>query len=148
MKMIENQIDESIEAGPGFLLWQVSTAWRRQIETALYTSFGVTYSQFVILANLAKLSREGRLISQVEIAKYCGTNVTMTSQILRTLEAKGFIERKQRKGDEKSKFPQVTQKGEELIEKAIPLVQSVDRKFFAKLQLETDKYIELSQKLL
>ena len=40
------------EHSPGFLLWQVSSLWRRKIETALYP-LGITHVQFVLLANEA-----------------------------------------------------------------------------------------------
>ena len=119
----------SFKKSPGFLLWQVGASWRRAVEKELYT-LGLTYGQFVILAGVAKVSLEKEPMSQIEIAKYCGTNITMTSQILRTLEGKGYTERRQKAGDERSKFPQITSKGKTLIAKAIPLVEEVDKTFF------------------
>ncbi|MDP1836544.1 MAG: MarR family transcriptional regulator [Chlamydiales bacterium] len=131
---------------PGFLLWQVSTRWRRQIETALAT-VGLTHAQFVILACVGWLTRDGSQVTQIELARHCQTDITMTSQVLRTLERKGYIERKQREGDERSKLPHITQQGAQLIEKALPLVESVDREFFAPLKSDSKKCVEILQKL-
>jgi DNA-binding MarR family transcriptional regulator len=131
---------------PGFLLWRVSTLWRRQLETALAT-LGLTHAQFVILASVGWLTREGKQITQIELARHCGTDVNMTSQVLRTLERNGYIERKQREGDERSKLPSVTEKGSEIIKQAIPLVEAVDSDFFAKLKRDTKKFVEILQKL-
>ena len=137
---------EGPEESPGFLLWQVNTLWRRQVEAALAT-LGLTHAQFVILASVAWLTRDGNQVTQVELARHCGTDVTMTSQILRTLERNGYIERKQREGDVRSKLPHVTKKGSKMIEQALPLVEGVDDDFFAKLKSNTKKFTHLLQKL-
>ena len=88
---------EGPEQSSGFLLWQVSTEWRRRIETALAT-LDLTHPQFVLLASVGWLTRNGGQVTQVELARHCKTDITMNSQILRTLEKKGYIERRQREG--------------------------------------------------
>lgn len=138
---------EGPEQSPGFLLWQVSTRWRRQVEQALAT-LGLTHPQFVLLASLGWLTRNKTEISQVELARHCGTDITMTSQVLRTLEQKGYISRHQRPGNERSKFPSVTEKGAQLIEQAIPLVESVDAQFFDRLGSKKKNCVEILQKLM
>jgi DNA-binding MarR family transcriptional regulator len=137
---------EGPENSPGFLLWQVSTLWRRQIEAALAT-LDLTHAQFVILTNVAWLTRDEKQVTQIELARHCNTDVTMTSQILRTLERNGYIERKKREGDERSKLPSITEKGSKTIEQAIPLVESVDSEFFEKLKQDTKKFVGILQKL-
>jgi DNA-binding MarR family transcriptional regulator len=102
------------------------------VETALI-EIGLTYSQFVLLASLRRLNSHQPEVAQVELARHCRTDITMTSQILRTLEKKRYIERKMQKGNEKSKFPKVTKLGARLIEQAIPIVEQVDRQFFGVL---------------
>jgi DNA-binding MarR family transcriptional regulator len=123
---------EGPEHSPGFLLWRVSMDWRRQIESALST-LGLTHPQFVLLASLGWLTQGNQQVSQVELARHCKTDINMTSQVLRTLERKGYIKRYQIKGNERSKYPHVTAIGSQLIAKAIPLVEAIDREFFSKL---------------
>jgi DNA-binding MarR family transcriptional regulator len=148
MKVAWKKISEFVgpEESPGFLLWQVSTAWRREIETALAT-LGMTHPQFVLLASLGWLTQKGGKVSQVELARHSKTDIAMTSQVLRTLEKKGYVARVQREGNEKSKFPSVTKSGAQLIEQAIPLVEKVDRDFFKSLGKDVGKWIEILQKL-
>ncbi len=138
---------EGPEHSPGFLLWQVSTQWRRQIEMALAT-LGLTHPQFVLLTSVGWLTRKGDRVTQIELARHCGTDITMTSQILRTLERKEYIERKQREGDERSKLPSLTESGAQLIAKALPLVEAVDKRFFGKLKRDTKKCVEILQRLI
>lgn len=138
---------EGPEQSPGFLLWKVSTQWRRQIEAACAT-IGLTHSQLVVLAGLGWLIRNGDDVSQVELARHCGTDITMTSQILRLLEKKGYIKRRQRKDDARSKFAQITERGVTLVEQAIPLVHAVDRQFFDALGTDIKQYVQMQQKLI
>lgn len=138
---------EGPEQSPGFLLWQVSTKWRREIETALAT-LNLTHPQFVLLASLGWLTRHHTEISQVQLARHCRTDINMTSQVLRSLEQKGYIERHRRKGDERSKLPRLTEAGAKLVAQAIPLVEKVDDDFFGKLGSKlTKEYIDILQKL-
>ena len=135
---------EGPEHSPGFLLWQVSTKWRRQIEMAL-SKIGLTHPQFVLLASLGWLNRKQLDVSQVELARHCKTDITMTSQVLRTLEKKGYIERKLRDNNQRTKFLTVTEGGAKKIEEAIPLVESIDHQFFEKLGSKTKQCVTLLQ---
>ena len=135
------------EQSPGFLLWKVSTQWRRQVEDTC-VSIGITYSQLVVLASLGWITRNNANVTQVELARHCGTDVTMTSQILRSLERKGYVKRRHRKNDARSKFPQITDHGIALVEQAIPLVHAVDKQFFDVLGTDIKKYIEMQQRLI
>lgn len=137
---------EGPEQSPGFLLWQVSTNWRRLIEAAL-AEIGLTHPQFVLLASLEWLNRNQSDVTQVELARHCRTDINMTSQVLRTLEKKGYIERQSRADNERSKFPKVTLSGSKLIEQAIPLVEQVDHRFFEKLGSATKHCVEILKQL-
>jgi len=86
-------------------------------------------------------------VTQVELARHCKTDINMTSQVLRTLEKKGYIERAFRSGNQRSKFPRVTESGAKIIEKAIPLVEQVDHHFFKKLGSDTKDCVKMLQKL-
>lgn len=135
------------EQSPGFLLWQVSTKWRREIEITLAT-LDLTHPQFVLLASLGWLTRHQTDVTQVELARHCRTDINVTSQVLRSLEKKGVIERHRRKGDERAKLPRLTAKGAKLVQQAIPLVEKVDDDFFGKLGTQaTKEYTDILQKL-
>lgn len=135
---------EGPKESPGFLLWQVSTEWRRLIEASL-TTLGLTHAQFVLLASIGWLTQEGKEITQADLARHCKTDINMTSQVLRSLEKKKYIERKKQEGNEKAKFPTLTKKGADLVELAIPLVEKVDGEFFKAI--DEEKCVQLLKKL-
>ena len=77
---------------PGFLLWHVTLRWQREITAAL-APLGLTHVQFVLLAAAWWLNSRGEDPNQLSVARQAGTDVKMTSEVLRKLEAKGLIVR-------------------------------------------------------
>ncbi len=135
------------EESPGFLLWQVSTQWRSSIENIL-KPLNLTHPQFVILASLAWLTKDGELVSQVAIGKAATLDPNTTSQILRSLEIKKFIIRS-RSLDERTKNPSLTDLGSKVLSKALPAVEKADAKFFSVFDnKEIKELIKCFQKLI
>lgn len=127
----EISIHDAPERSPGFLLWHVSTSWRNCIESSL-KSIGLTHPQFVILATLGWLTRKGDLVTQAAIGKMAGLDPNTTSQILRGLEQKGLIGR-ERSLDARAKNPSLTALGLDILTLALPIVETMDEKFFNPL---------------
>lgn len=125
-------VHEGPEDSPGFLLWRVSTAWRREIEAVL-KPLELTHPQFVVLASTAWLTKESGRVSQAEIGRQAGLDPNTTSQILRSLQTKGLIKRS-RSADERSKHPVPTPAGARLLAKALPAVEKADAAFFAPVK--------------
>ncbi len=124
------------EESPGFLLWRASILWRREIESVL-KPLDLTHPQFVVLATCAWLRLKEETVSQAAIGRQSGLDPNTTSQILRSLEAKGLIERRHLK-DERSKTPVLTEQGRTTLEKALPAVEKADREFFSAVNLKKE----------
>jgi|SRR6185437_4049305 len=123
---------EDSEQSPGFLLWKTQLIWRRQIEKALAT-YQLTQPQFVIMASIGYLTAPGNIISQVELATHTLMDINTTSQILRTLEKKVLIVRKNNAGNEKTKYSTLTDLGHQTLKNAIAAVEKFDNAFFSHL---------------
>lgn len=136
---------EKAEESPGFLLWRVSTKWRRAIESILKT-LNLTHPQFVVLATIGWLTRTNQKVSQIEISRHAELDPNTTSQILRSLQTKELIQR-ERSNDERSKCPFLTKQGAEILSKALPAVEKADQHFFSAVDLHQTKAIEALQKL-
>jgi DNA-binding MarR family transcriptional regulator len=142
----EISVHTAAEESLGFLLWRVSTLWRKSIEAVL-KPLGLTHPQFVILATTAWLTREGKKASQVEIGKEAALDPNTTSQILQGLQKKGLIERSSHSTDERSKCPMLTEEGAKVLSKAMPAVESADAVFFAAVNLKESKILPTLQTL-
>lgn len=117
---------------PGFLLWTVTSRWQRQVRQVL-DPLNLTHAQFVLLASLGWLCNKEDHITQIRLADHAQMDPMTTSQVLRTLEQKGWITRLPHPRDTRAKVLQVTPEGHAMIEQSIPLVEAVDRAFFADL---------------
>jgi MarR family transcriptional regulator, organic hydroperoxide resistance regulator len=119
------------DASPGLLLWQVTQAWHAAQRAAL-EPYGLTHTQFVLLASLTWLKGEDP-ITQRELARWAGTDVMMTSQVLRTLERKGLVERRPHPSDSRAKSLAPTTEGLRLANRTVVVVEAVDRDYFGHL---------------
>lgn len=131
----------------GYLLWRVSLKWRGTIEAAL-KDYDLTHPQFVVLASLGWLTKEGDMVTQAVVGKMAGFDPNTASQILRGLESKKLIKRIQ-KQDERSKNPILTSAGVKRLSDAMSkAVERLDDHFFKPLnKTEAQQLIQLFRKL-
>jgi len=140
-------IHEGPKQSPGFLLWHISTSWRSSIEAALKI-LRLTHPQFVVLATTGWLTRNGHLVTQVEIGKMAGLDPNTNSQILKGLEQKSFITRTP-SSDGRAKNVSLTPKGSQTLKRALPTVEQADKNFFNSInESEINVLTDLFQKLM
>jgi len=120
---------------PGFLLWHATLRWQREMAAAL-DPLGLTHVQFVLLACAWWLNGQGVHPNQLAVARQAGTDVKMASQVLRTLEAKGLIEREVDPADTRAKQLRVTDAGADLAPRAIAAVELADAEFFESVPVD------------
>jgi DNA-binding MarR family transcriptional regulator len=122
---------ESSGDSPGLLLWQVTNRWQSAVRAAL-KPHDLTHVQFVLLASLTWLSRGGP-VTQRQLADHAATDPMMTSQVVRTLEAKGLLRRDTDPNDGRAKALTVTETGAAAANRAVVAVEACDRAFFGSL---------------
>ncbi|MEK6493354.1 MarR family winged helix-turn-helix transcriptional regulator [Myroides odoratimimus] len=117
------------EESSGYLLWQVTLLWQRTMKREL-DKIDITHTQFVLISALGLLSKEGNSVTQIDIANHSNTDRMMVSKVLRTLEEKKVIKRKDHPVDTRAKVITLTPSGVELLQKALVVVEEVDNTFF------------------
>ncbi|MFE0510562.1 MarR family transcriptional regulator, partial [Streptomyces sp. NPDC058964] len=90
----------------------------------------LTHVQFVLLATTWWLNGQGEAPNQLGVARQAGTDVKMTSQVLRRLEDKGLIRREVDPADTRAKRLHVTSEGAALAQRAVSAVEEADAAFF------------------
>lgn len=145
MSGLQSQFEKA-EDSPGFLLWQVSNLWQRHIREALAPT-GLTHAQFVLLASLAWLNGHKETVTQVRLAQHAKMDVMMTSDVLRTLEAKKLIRRVRDPRDRRAWNLEAEPQGLELANRANALVEAADTAFFAQLGSQNRSLIDLLHQL-
>lgn len=119
-------------ASAGFLLWHATLRWQRSI-AAVLTPLDLTHVQFVLLASTWWLNRSGEHPNQIQVARQAGTDIKMTSQVLRSLERKELLVRDADTVDTRAKRVRVTDRGASLARRAIAAVEQADTEFFARV---------------
>jgi len=117
------------EESPGFTLWRDFMRWQRLLNIEL-RPFGLTQPQFAILSVCGWLTRDGRDVSQQDVADYLRLDRMHVSQITKRLEEYGLIIRIVPADDLRTKHIKLTETGEELLFQALPQVEAFDKKFF------------------
>jgi MarR family transcriptional regulator, organic hydroperoxide resistance regulator len=123
---------KSADASSGFLLWQVTTLWQREIKKALL-SLEISHSAFVILASLLWFKEQKKEVTQTTVIEHTKPDKMTVSKSLRMLAGQGFVDRFEHETDTRAKTIILSESGEGLAIKAVGVVESVDREFFAKL---------------
>lgn len=133
MKSTDNTFSvEKAEDSSGFLLWQVTNLWQREIKKAL-EPYDLTHSQFVLMASIHWLTLQQKDVTQILLSSHTKIDPMTTSTVLRTLQSKGFLQRQEHLTDTRAKTVVLTDIGKAIIMKAVVTVEAFDKAFFATL---------------
>ena len=133
MKSADNTFSvDKPEDSSGFLLWQVTNLWQREIKKAL-EPFALTHSQFVLMASIHWLTIYNQEVTQIVLSAHTKIDPMTTSTVLRTLQQKELIKRQEHATDTRAKTAGLTENGKKIIKKAIVTVEKFDAEFFSIL---------------
>lgn len=135
--MNEGDSEKSI----GLLFMRTYNKWHSEIKTSL-KKFGITHPQFVVLATLGYALQNTSEVTQTMISKLSGIDVMTISQILTLLEKKELVSREEHSKDTRAKAAFITPKGQDILNKTLPIVENVDLIFFGKLENNEKTFIE------
>lgn len=140
MKKDDNTFSvEKTEDSSGFLLWQVTNLWQREIKKAL-KPFELTHLQFVLMASIHWLTIQKLDVTQILLSSHTKIDPMTTSTVLRTLQTKGLIQRQEHLTDTRAKSVELTNNGKKIIKQAVKTVETFDKTFFKTLGDKTQKF--------
>lgn len=131
---------------PAYQLWLATNAWQRCVRKAL-EPFDVTHCQFVILASTELLKNSGELPTQVAVHRFALIDENMTSQVVKTLIKKGYLDRTKHPTDGRGNVLALTVSGKELLDSAREAIRPAIDTFFSPLGEELDQMTALLSKL-
>src|SRR4051794_897715 len=101
----------------GFTLWQASLKWRLAVDRRL-APLGLSHAQYAVLASLRGISNGKTLPSQKHLADHIGLEPMYISKIVRVLEQRGLLERREHPVDPRAVALSLTDLGNELFFRA------------------------------
>ncbi|MCW7505307.1 MarR family winged helix-turn-helix transcriptional regulator [Leptospira paudalimensis] len=135
------------EDSSGFLLWQVTSLWQREIRYAL-EPLKLTHSQFVLLASILWLTQQEKEVTQVLLSEHTKIDPMTTSTVIRTLIQKGYVDRREHSTDTRAKIVSLTKSGESITKNAVKKVENFDHEFFSALGVAKHEFNDCLLKIL
>jgi DNA-binding MarR family transcriptional regulator len=135
------------EDSPGFLLWQTTMIWQRQIKKALEI-YDISHAQFVIMATLMWFKAHHYDTTQIQIVNWSKLDKMTVSKSLKKLVSLEYVHRIEHETDTRAKSVSLTKKGKDMVRKLVPIVEKIDSKFFGNASdQEEKKLIKILSKL-
>lgn len=122
----------------GYLIWRISKFWQRSKHKSL-DEFGLTGPQLEILGAIYHISRQQLKVTQIVLSQETDIDPMTTSTILRNLQKKGLVSRRESQTDTRARVVELTEQGTELFQKAIIKVKKIQETLFENMDKEALK---------
>lgn len=132
MEFPSGRFKGNADASTGLIFMRVYNKWHTTIKNEL-RKIGITHSQFVVMTVLNFLGQSEECVSQVSIAKMADMDVMSVSQIIRGLEANGYLAREANPKDTRANAVRLLEKGQHAVRVSLPIVEKIDDGFFGVL---------------
>jgi DNA-binding MarR family transcriptional regulator len=93
----------------GFQMWRLVGIWQKKLNHVLRVS-DLTHAQYLMLEALLWLSQENERVTQIDIARAVEIDPMMVSNLVRMLEKKDLLKRRNDKKDTRAKTLELTSK--------------------------------------
>lgn len=133
---MNNSQSYRLHEGLGYRVSRMARVMERHFEQML-SQYELTRMHWCVLSSVGEENVE----TPSELAEHIGINRTATSRVLREMESKGLIVRQRAKQDRRSTRVQLTPKGQEILQNALP--QAMQTTEYFKHKLEDAEYQQL-----
>ena len=127
----------------GFLLWKITALWQAMLGKVL-SEFGMTQTQYAILASLRWFEEKKEPVTQSHLVAHAKIDKMTVSKAIRRLEGEGLVLRERSATDSRATNVRFSTKGRRIIQKAIIAIENADEDFFSCLnekQLEAYRFL-------
>ena len=123
---------EKADDSAGFLLWKITALWQSKLAKVL-SGFGITQTQYAIMASLKWFEENKDPITQAHLVEHAMIDKMTLSKAIRRLEEAGLVLREASLIDNRAINVRFTTRGRKLILKAIAAIENTDEAFFTCL---------------
>jgi len=123
---------ENADDSAGFLLWKITSLWQRKL-TEVMSEFGITQTQYAILASLKWFEEKKLPTTQAHLVEHAKIDKMTISKAIRRLEESGLVLRHSSASDSRATNVRFSTAGKKLVNKAIVAIENADEEFFSCL---------------
>lgn len=133
---------------PGFLLWKLTTLWQQRLAD-VFNQFGITQTQYAILASLRWFEAQGEPPTQAHLVAHAKIDKMTLSKAIRRLEEDGLVGRVPSVADSRAVDVRFTAKGRRVVQQAVVAVERADDEFFGVVSpRQIESYKSLSRAII
>lgn len=122
----------------GYLIWRITKFWQRGKHRIL-DEFDLTSPQLELLGAIYHLSKIDTEVTQIVLSQITDIDPMTTSTVLRNLQKKGLISRRESTTDTRARIVEATDAGSDLFIKAINKVRKSQDILFENIDKEALK---------
>ena len=130
--MKKSHFKATAKQSSGFLLWQVTTLWQREIKIAL-EPLSLSHSGFVLLASLLWFEEQEIVVTQTTLIEHTKLDKMTVSKSLKVLEKNAFVLRTENEEDTRAKTILLSDEGRLIAIESVKIVEGVDGSFFSAI---------------
>ena len=119
----------------GFLVFKLTLLWQHRLQR-VFDAFGITQTQYAILASLRWFEEQRTPTTQGALAAHARIEPMTLSKAIRRLEAVGLVARASSSADSRAIVVTLTAKGRRATQRAVVAVEDADDDFFGRLSGE------------
>lgn len=122
----------------GYLIWRIYKIWQRG-KLKILDEFNLTGPQLELLGAVYHMSKARMEITQIALSQVTDIAPMTTSTILRNLQKKGLIDRKESKTDTRARLVEITKEGTDIFSIAILKVKDAQSSLMKNIDEQTLK---------
>jgi len=130
-KMFETVSLGAPENAVGFVTWRVVHRYQREVDRALQP-YDLTHLQFITLALVAWMGREGNAATQSQLARFGDIHPMQVSNVLKALEHKKMVSRDAAPSHALAKKVRLTKDGLKKLGRVLPIVMDIQLRVFGE----------------
>jgi DNA-binding MarR family transcriptional regulator len=131
IKMFETVSLGAPENAVGFVTWRVVHRYQREVDKALQP-YNLTHLQFITLALVAWMGREGNAATQSQLARFGDIHPMQVSNVLKALEQKKMVSRDTTPSHALAKQVVLTKEGLKKLGRVLPIVMDIQLRVFGE----------------
>lgn len=144
-----SKIEDPFGDDLGLTIRKVFKLWQRIIQKCL-DEYGLTSPQMELLGAIIHLKMNNTEVTQIALSQETNIDPMTTSTILRNMQKKGLITRKESKTDTRARIVEITDDGYDRFQKAVKKIKDLYEKIFSQEE-ERDafrtKFLKLQESL-
>lgn len=120
----------------GYLIWKIMKFWQRGKHRIL-DEYGITVSQMEVMGAIYKRKNDQNEVTQILLSQDTDIDPMTVSTIIRNLQKKGLITRKESETDTRARVVELTKAGNDLLEKAVKKVKREHEHLYRNIDTKT-----------